>query len=84
MTTPLKPPLSSFFRLWFDTIVPRLGPLFGESDAYTYLPNSVKRWPDAHALAGRMHDCGMSDIRYIITAGGIIAIHVGHVLPDRP
>src|ERR687889_2113939 len=42
ITTPERPPLSWFFRLWFDRIVPLLGRLSGEPDAYTYLPNSVK------------------------------------------
>jgi demethylmenaquinone methyltransferase/2-methoxy-6-polyprenyl-1,4-benzoquinol methylase len=77
ITTPTKPPLSTFFRLWFDRIVPALGRVSGESDAYTYLPNSVKRFPGAHELAATMERAGLTDIRYILTAGGIIALHVG-------
>jgi demethylmenaquinone methyltransferase / 2-methoxy-6-polyprenyl-1,4-benzoquinol methylase len=45
ITTPQKPPLSWFFRLWFDQAVPRLGRLAGDPDAYTYLPSSVRRFP---------------------------------------
>ena len=44
-TSPTRAPLSLFYRLWFDRIVPLLGALAGDSDAYTYLPNSVKRFP---------------------------------------
>lgn len=77
ITTPTKPPLSTFFRIWFDRIVPKLGRVSGESDAYTYLPNSVKRFPGAHELAATMERAGLTDIRYILTAGGIIALHVG-------
>jgi geranylgeranyl pyrophosphate synthase len=51
ITTPTKPPLSTFFRLWFDRLVPALGKVAGDPDAYTYLPNSVKRFPDAPGLA---------------------------------
>ena len=40
-----------FFRLWFDRVVPLLGQLAGDPDAYDYLPNSVKRFP-APARAG--------------------------------
>ncbi|HEX4720017.1 MAG TPA: bifunctional demethylmenaquinone methyltransferase/2-methoxy-6-polyprenyl-1,4-benzoquinol methylase UbiE [Thermoleophilaceae bacterium] len=79
ITTPQKPPLSFFFRLWFDSIVPLIGRLAGDSDAYEYLPNSVKRFPDPHALAQRMVAAGMTDVRWILTAGGIIAIHSGRV-----
>jgi demethylmenaquinone methyltransferase/2-methoxy-6-polyprenyl-1,4-benzoquinol methylase len=73
ITTPTKPPLSTFFRLWFDRIVPMLG----RDEAYTYLPNSVKRFPGPDALAGAMAAAGLRDIRWILTAGGIIALHVG-------
>ncbi len=73
ITTPTKPPLSTFFHLWFDRIVP----LIGRDEAYTYLPNSVKRFPGPEALAGVMASAGLRDIRWILTAGGIIALHVG-------
>lgn len=79
ITTPQRPPVSTFFSLWFDRVVPLLGRFAGDSDAYTYLPSSVRRFPGPDELAGRMAAAGMSDIRYVITAGGIIALHVGTV-----
>jgi demethylmenaquinone methyltransferase / 2-methoxy-6-polyprenyl-1,4-benzoquinol methylase len=83
ITTPRRPPLSSFYSLWFDRIVPALGRLAGDPDAYSYLPNSVKRFPGPQELAGVMAGVGLVDIRYLLTAGGIIAIHVGTV-PGPP
>ena len=77
ITTPQKPPLSTFFSVWFDHVVPGLGRLAGDPDAYTYLPNSVKRFPGPEGLAAVMAGAGLRDIRWILTAGGIIAIHVG-------
>jgi demethylmenaquinone methyltransferase / 2-methoxy-6-polyprenyl-1,4-benzoquinol methylase len=77
ITTPQRPPLSTFFRLWFDRIVPLLGRLTGESLAYSYLPSSVRRFPAPEGLAAAMARAGLRDIRWILTAGGIIAIHVG-------
>ena len=77
ITTPAKPPLSTFYRMWFDRVVPVLGRLTGESEAYTYLPNSVKRFPGPHELAATMARTGLTDITYLLTAGGIIAIHAG-------
>jgi len=79
MTTPTKPPLSTFFKLWFDRVVPTLGKLAGDSDAYTYLPDSVKRFPAPDGLAAVLDEAGLVNIRWILTAGGIIAIHVGEV-----
>jgi demethylmenaquinone methyltransferase/2-methoxy-6-polyprenyl-1,4-benzoquinol methylase len=79
MTTPTKPPLSTFFHVWFDRVVPLLGRVAGDADAYAYLPSSVKRFPGPEGLAATMAGAGLRDIRWILTAGGIIAIHVGTV-----
>ncbi|MGH2839508.1 MAG: ubiquinone/menaquinone biosynthesis methyltransferase [Solirubrobacteraceae bacterium] len=76
ITTPSRPPLSTFYRLWFDRVVPLIGRAAGDPEAYSYLPNSVKRFPGPHDLAARMDACGL-DVRYVLTAGGIIALHVG-------
>jgi demethylmenaquinone methyltransferase/2-methoxy-6-polyprenyl-1,4-benzoquinol methylase len=76
ITTPTRPPLSTFYRLWFDRVVPVIGRLAGDPEAYEYLPNSVKRFPGPRELAATMDRCGM-DVRYVLTAGGIIALHVG-------
>src|SRR4051794_11062859 len=40
-SAPTMPPLSTAFHRWFDRVLPLLGP----AEAYTYLPNSVKRFP---------------------------------------
>lgn len=77
ITTPTRPPLSTFFSLWFDRVVPAIGRVAGDPEAYAYLPNSVKRFPGPDALAAAMSQAGLSDIRWILTAGGIIALHVG-------
>lgn len=77
ITTPQKPPLSWFFQLWFDRLVPALGRLAGDSEAYTYLPSSVRRFPGPRELAAELAAVGLTDVRWLLTAGGIIAIHVG-------
>jgi demethylmenaquinone methyltransferase / 2-methoxy-6-polyprenyl-1,4-benzoquinol methylase len=79
ITTPTRPPLSTFFELWFERAVPALGRLAGDAPAYSYLPQSVRRFPGPEALAEVMWRCGLSEIRYVLTAGGIIALHVGVV-----
>ena len=79
ITTPQKPPLSSFFSFWFDRAVPALGRIAGDPDAYSYLPNSVKRFPGPRELADVLSASGLEDIRWVLTAGGIIAIHAGTV-----
>ena len=101
LTTPTRPPLSLFYRVWFDRVVPALGkltaPLAGLvgkgsrsgapsgqtsiAQAYTYLPNSVKRFHSPAALAGEMERAGLCEIGYVLMAGGIIAVH-GATVPE--
>jgi demethylmenaquinone methyltransferase/2-methoxy-6-polyprenyl-1,4-benzoquinol methylase len=100
ITTPARAPLSHFYRLWFDRVVPVIGHAAGAAgsisarlrgvpadstiaDAYTYLPDSVKRFPDPEALAGELERAGLSDISYLLLAGGIVAVHAGTV-PAEP
>jgi demethylmenaquinone methyltransferase / 2-methoxy-6-polyprenyl-1,4-benzoquinol methylase len=77
ITQPRRPPLSTFYSLWFDRVVPALGALAGDSEAYAYLPESVRSFPDPRGLAAKMDAAGLERIRYTVLAGGIIAIHSG-------
>jgi demethylmenaquinone methyltransferase / 2-methoxy-6-polyprenyl-1,4-benzoquinol methylase len=96
ITTPTRAPLSHFYRLWFDRIVPALGSIAGRVEslvgrlrrtsdsggvaiAYTYLPNSVKRFPGPEALAEELVQAGLVEVEYVLLAGGIVAIHAGTV-----
>jgi demethylmenaquinone methyltransferase / 2-methoxy-6-polyprenyl-1,4-benzoquinol methylase len=79
ITTPTRPPLSTLLGLWFDRIVPALGRIAGDPAAYEYLPNSVRRFPGPELLAEILYACGLRDVGYRLTAGGIIALHVGTV-----
>src|SRR5262249_15468998 len=77
ITQPKRPPLSVFFSLWFDRVVPLLGAFSSNREAYSYLPESVRSFPDPHGLAEQMDRAGFERIRYTVLAGGIIAIHSG-------
>jgi demethylmenaquinone methyltransferase/2-methoxy-6-polyprenyl-1,4-benzoquinol methylase len=77
ITQPARPPLSTFYSLWFDRIVPVLGRLAGDPEAYSYLPESVRSFPAPRELAGKLDAAGLERIRWTVLAGGIIAIHSG-------
>jgi demethylmenaquinone methyltransferase/2-methoxy-6-polyprenyl-1,4-benzoquinol methylase len=77
ITQPTRPPLSLFYSLWFDRIVPLLGAFSSNPEAYSYLPESVRSFPSPRGLAEKMDDAGFAAIRYTVLAGGIIAIHSG-------
>ena len=50
-----------------------------DSQAYSYLPSSVRRFPGPRGSAAVLAGAGLTDVRWILTAGGIIALHVGTV-----
>jgi demethylmenaquinone methyltransferase/2-methoxy-6-polyprenyl-1,4-benzoquinol methylase len=77
ITQPTRPPLSTFYSLWFDRIVPLLGAFSDDSGAYSYLPESVRSFPHPRRLAELMEAAGLGRIRWTVLAGGIIAIHSG-------
>jgi demethylmenaquinone methyltransferase/2-methoxy-6-polyprenyl-1,4-benzoquinol methylase len=75
ITRPHREPLATFYSLWFDRVVPMLGTFAGDEDAYSYLPESVRSFPEPRELAARMDAAGLTGIRWLLLAGGIIAIH---------
>jgi demethylmenaquinone methyltransferase / 2-methoxy-6-polyprenyl-1,4-benzoquinol methylase len=75
ITRPQREPLSTFYSLWFDRMVPVLGAVAGDQDAYSYLPESVRSFPEPEALAAMIDEAGFNEIRWLLLAGGIIAIH---------
>jgi demethylmenaquinone methyltransferase/2-methoxy-6-polyprenyl-1,4-benzoquinol methylase len=78
ITTPRR--LRPFYEVWFDRVVPRLGRLLGrDAAAYSYLPASVRRFPEPPELAARMAAAGLTDVRWRPLAGGIVALHHGRV-----
>jgi demethylmenaquinone methyltransferase/2-methoxy-6-polyprenyl-1,4-benzoquinol methylase len=77
ITQPVRPPLSVFYSLWFDRVVPLLGTFSSNSEAYSYLPESVRSFPAPRRLAEMMDAAGLEQVRWTVLAGGIIAIHSG-------
>ena len=75
ITRPQREPLASFYSLWFDRLVPVIGSFAGDSDAYSYLPDSVRTFPEPERLAAMIDSAGFTEIRWLLLAGGIIAIH---------
>jgi demethylmenaquinone methyltransferase/2-methoxy-6-polyprenyl-1,4-benzoquinol methylase len=69
--------LAPFYRLWFDVLIPAAGKILPGGSAYTYLPASVRRFPDPEGLAKLMDEAGFGEIRWRLFAGGIVALHTG-------
>jgi demethylmenaquinone methyltransferase/2-methoxy-6-polyprenyl-1,4-benzoquinol methylase len=69
--------LAPFYRFWFDGVIPLAGKVLPGGSAYSYLPASVRRFPEPEGLATLMDEAGFEEIRWRLVAGGIVALHTG-------
>jgi demethylmenaquinone methyltransferase/2-methoxy-6-polyprenyl-1,4-benzoquinol methylase len=46
-------------------------------DAYVYLAESIRAWPDQRGLAARLRGAGWTDVAHRNLSGGIVALHRG-------
>jgi demethylmenaquinone methyltransferase / 2-methoxy-6-polyprenyl-1,4-benzoquinol methylase len=69
--------LAPFYKVWFDALIPTVGKLLPGGAAFTYLPASVRRFPEPRELARLMDEAGFEQIRWTLFAGGIVALHSG-------
>ncbi len=74
--------LARVLRWWFDRIVPVIGRVAGQGDAYAYLVRSVQAYPAPERIAEIMAGAGLGDVRWFGMSGGIVTVHVG-VVPTR-
>lgn len=75
-------PPNAVFRAaynWYSrNVLPRIGALIsGSADAYTYLPESVRKFPGCDELAEAMRDCGFARVEFTRMTFGIVALHIG-------
>ena len=74
---PAVPVWGALFGLYFHHVVPVIGALVaGDRQAYTYLPQSVDRFPRPAALADLMLAAGLRDVRWRTLGLGTVALHV--------
>jgi demethylmenaquinone methyltransferase / 2-methoxy-6-polyprenyl-1,4-benzoquinol methylase len=75
---PRVPGFAPLFFLYFYRISPLMARLFGgESEAYHYLPNSLKIFKSREELAESMRRAGLEEVRWYDLSGGSVAVHVG-------
>lgn len=76
-----QPPNAAFralYEFYSRRILPRIGgTLTGSRDAYMYLPESVRKFPNAPALAADMKAAGFNGVEFEYLTGGIVALHLG-------
>jgi demethylmenaquinone methyltransferase/2-methoxy-6-polyprenyl-1,4-benzoquinol methylase len=69
--------LARLGRVWFERIVPWIGHLAGQGDAYGYLVESVRNYPGPERIAQVMRDAGLVDVTWTPMTFGMVTVHVG-------
>ena len=70
--------LRPFYDLFSFTVIPRLGAWIARTpQAYTYLVESIRRFPDQQRFARHIEAAGFADVHHRDLSFGIACIHVG-------
>lgn len=74
------------YELYGRHVLPRIAGLINRdaAEAYRYLNESIESWPDQHELARWMRGAGFERVRYRNLTGGIVALHRGYAMPNKP
>ena len=77
-STPPNRAIAGAYGFYSRKILPAVGGMIsGSKDAYTYLPESVRKFPDADGLAQQMREAGFANVRFERMTAGIVALHLG-------
>jgi demethylmenaquinone methyltransferase/2-methoxy-6-polyprenyl-1,4-benzoquinol methylase len=73
---PTWPPFRTVYTEYLMRALPPIATAVSSSpDAYVYLAESIRAWPDQPALAARMQKAGWSKVAWRNLTGGIVALH---------
>ncbi|MCX7303915.1 MAG: bifunctional demethylmenaquinone methyltransferase/2-methoxy-6-polyprenyl-1,4-benzoquinol methylase UbiE [Hyphomicrobiales bacterium] len=72
------PLLDRIYEQWSFKAIPRIGKLVaGESEPYSYLVESIRKFPDQETFAGMIRRAGFDRVTYRNYTGGVAALHSG-------
>ncbi len=75
---PKKAFMKASYGLYSSFLLPVVGRvLSGSTEAYQYLPDSIKKFPEAEKLREMMVTAGFTHAGYELLTGGIAALHIG-------
>jgi demethylmenaquinone methyltransferase/2-methoxy-6-polyprenyl-1,4-benzoquinol methylase len=84
LSHPPNPLFRTLYIAYFEQVLPRLAALLGgDTDAYRYLPRSLRPFPDAERLASLLNEAGFSAVRYERLSFGIAAVHLAERAPEH-
>ncbi len=76
--TPSNGALAALYNFYFNRILPKVGgAISGSGEAYSYLPQSVQKFPQPKILAEWLKTAGFENVQYERWTCGIVALHRG-------
>ncbi len=83
-STPVVPVFATLYKEYLMRALPRVARAVSSNpEAYVYLAESIRAWPDQAELARRIEAAGWQDVRWRNLTGGIVTLHAA-VKPGRP
>ena len=81
---PVTEALQKAYDAYSFKVIPEIGArVGGDRDAYQYLVESIRRFPDQRKFAAMIAEAGFSKVEYTNFTGGVAALHSGRVLPGQ-
>ncbi|HAX06181.1 MAG TPA: ubiquinone biosynthesis methyltransferase UbiE [Acidimicrobiaceae bacterium] len=77
---PSNPLLRLGHSFYFGKVVPKIGALMSDRNAYKYLPKSVQYLPETQQLLSGLRSVGFSDVNRVLLSGGITQLFLGSLL----
>lgn len=78
-STPTNALFATVYKEYLMRALPRVARAVSSNpDAYVYLAESIRAWPDQPGLAREMSRAGWAAVRWRNLTGGIVALHAGY------
>jgi demethylmenaquinone methyltransferase/2-methoxy-6-polyprenyl-1,4-benzoquinol methylase len=75
---PSNPAFAALYGFFSKQVLPRIGGMVsGSRDAYSYLPESIQKFPGPDDLAQEMRQAGFSSVEFERLTFGAVALHLG-------
>lgn len=81
-STPTNALFATVYKEYLMRALPRVARAVSSNpDAYVYLAESIRAWPDQEGLARQITEAGWTGVRWRNLTGGIVSLHAGQMPP---
>ncbi|ADV43420.1 bifunctional demethylmenaquinone methyltransferase/2-methoxy-6-polyprenyl-1,4-benzoquinol methylase UbiE [Bacteroides helcogenes] len=77
LSTPDRFPMKQLFTIYSKVVIPLIGKFISkDNSAYTYLPESIRAFPQGEVMQGAIRRAGFSEVRFKRLTFGICTLYV--------